>query len=184
MSQWQKSEKDFWNSEYVNQKMSKFMEIQEVYCACFWSWFLNNSKIHMFSLLILNGVEFWVYLKHFLCCLLLGWSCYVSRILQTRVLIIFFYYFWHLFCSISWPIYAFLAQTGGKKKEDLDSWFSDESQMFNMYANHSSIVKVRPILLLIVIWLLTQVSSLYKLIVHVTHQVICCYTGVCWLVIT
>ncbi|KAL9451593.1 hypothetical protein AB3S75_013205 [Citrus x aurantiifolia] len=32
-------------------------------------------------------------------------------------------------------------QTGGKKKEDLDSWFSDESQMFNMYANHSSIVK-------------------------------------------
>ncbi|XP_024949716.2 DExH-box ATP-dependent RNA helicase DExH7, chloroplastic isoform X1 [Citrus sinensis] len=32
-------------------------------------------------------------------------------------------------------------QTGGKKKDDLDSWFSDESQMFNMYANHSSIVK-------------------------------------------
>ncbi|KAH9751108.1 DExH-box ATP-dependent RNA helicase DExH7 [Citrus sinensis] len=34
-----------------------------------------------------------------------------------------------------------LLKTGGKKKEDLDSWFSDESQMFNMYANHSSIVK-------------------------------------------
>ncbi|KAH9685256.1 DExH-box ATP-dependent RNA helicase DExH7 [Citrus sinensis] len=34
-----------------------------------------------------------------------------------------------------------LLKTGGKKKDDLDSWFSDESQMFNMYANHSSIVK-------------------------------------------
>ncbi|KAJ4717401.1 putative ATP-dependent RNA helicase [Melia azedarach] len=32
-------------------------------------------------------------------------------------------------------------QTEGKKKEELDSWFSDESQPFNMHANHSSIVK-------------------------------------------
>lgn len=117
-------------------------------------------------------------------CLLLGWSCYAPCILQGRVLIVFFYYFWHLFCSCSQSIYACLAQTGGKKKEDLDSWFSDESQVFNMYANHASIVKVRPIWLLIVIWLLTQVSPLCKLICHVTHQVICCYTGVCWVVIT
>ncbi|KAK1568774.1 hypothetical protein Q3G72_028504 [Acer saccharum] len=32
-------------------------------------------------------------------------------------------------------------QTEGKRKEMLDSWFSDKSQPFNMYAHHSSIVK-------------------------------------------
>ncbi|XP_031281011.1 DExH-box ATP-dependent RNA helicase DExH7, chloroplastic-like, partial [Pistacia vera] len=32
-------------------------------------------------------------------------------------------------------------QAEGKKKEKLDSWFSDKSQPFNMYAHHSSIVK-------------------------------------------
>ncbi|KAL5787272.1 hypothetical protein ACOSP7_004221 [Xanthoceras sorbifolium] len=32
-------------------------------------------------------------------------------------------------------------QTEGKRKEKLDSWFSDVSQPFNMYAHHSPIVK-------------------------------------------
>ncbi|KAJ0020057.1 hypothetical protein Pint_31398 [Pistacia integerrima] len=43
----------------------------------------------------------------------------------------------------------------GKKKEKLDSWFSGKSQPFNMYAHHSSIVKVRPIwLLMLLTWIL------------------------------
>ncbi|XP_076947486.1 DExH-box ATP-dependent RNA helicase DExH7, chloroplastic isoform X2 [Bidens hawaiensis] len=32
-------------------------------------------------------------------------------------------------------------QIGGKWKEKLDSWFSDTSQTFNVYSNHSSVVK-------------------------------------------
>ncbi|KAL6297594.1 hypothetical protein ACE6H2_005736 [Prunus campanulata] len=32
-------------------------------------------------------------------------------------------------------------QVDGRKKENLDTWFSDESQPFNMYSTHSSIVK-------------------------------------------
>ncbi|KAI3755191.1 hypothetical protein L1987_54986 [Smallanthus sonchifolius] len=32
-------------------------------------------------------------------------------------------------------------QTGGKWREKLDSWFSDTSQTFNVYSNHSSVVK-------------------------------------------
>lgn len=32
-------------------------------------------------------------------------------------------------------------QVDGRKKENLDTWFSDASQPFNLYSNHSSIVK-------------------------------------------
>nr|XP_043628822.1 DExH-box ATP-dependent RNA helicase DExH7, chloroplastic [Erigeron canadensis] len=32
-------------------------------------------------------------------------------------------------------------QSGGKWKEKLDSWFSDTTQAFNVYSNHSSVVK-------------------------------------------
>lgn len=32
-------------------------------------------------------------------------------------------------------------QSGGKWREKLDSWFSDTSQTFNVYSNHSSVVK-------------------------------------------
>nr|GFB22326.1 DExH-box ATP-dependent RNA helicase DExH7, chloroplastic isoform X2 [Tanacetum cinerariifolium] len=33
-------------------------------------------------------------------------------------------------------------QSGGKWREKLDSWFSDTSQAFNVYSNHSSVVKL------------------------------------------
>lgn len=35
-------------------------------------------------------------------------------------------------------------QVDRKRKEKLDSWFSDMSEPFNMYSNHSSVVKVSP----------------------------------------
>ncbi|KAJ0011205.1 hypothetical protein Pint_32993 [Pistacia integerrima] len=42
-------------------------------------------------------------------------------------------------------------QAEEKKKEKLVSWFSDKSQPFNMYAHHSSIVKIRTIWLLMLL---------------------------------